>query len=47
MEEVWRRVKGLLMPRRDYRRLAELVEAVRLALGALGGVELGFQGKGA
>lgn len=46
MEGVWRRVKGFLMPRRYYRNLAELADAVRLALRGVGGVELVFQGEG-
>ncbi|MFN4071438.1 MAG: IS630 family transposase, partial [Thermus caldifontis] len=39
---VWRRVKGYLLPRRHYRDLDELEKAVRLALQALGGVEVVF-----
>jgi putative transposase len=39
-EGVWRRLKGLLMPRRFYDSLAELRQAVLSALGLLGAVEL-------
>ncbi len=45
METIWRRVKGFLLPRRYYRNLEELEHAVRLALKALGGIELKFQGE--
>lgn len=42
METMWRRVKGFLLPRRHYRDLDELEQAVRSALEALGGVEVSF-----
>lgn len=40
IEEVWRRLKGFLMPRRFYDSLAELRQAVLSALRLLGAIEL-------
>jgi putative transposase len=40
LENVWRRVKGFLMPRRCYAGKGELLAAVRAALAALGAVEV-------
>ena len=40
IEDVWRRLKGVLMPRRWYDSVAALDEARRAALHALGAIEL-------
>lgn len=40
IENVWRRIKGFLMPRRSYASTAELLTAVLAALDALGAVEV-------
>jgi putative transposase len=40
IEGVWRVVKGFLMPRRCYNSLAELREALLVALKAVGGVKI-------
>ena len=40
IEGIWRKVKGFLMPRRCYNSVEELREALRIALKAMGGVEL-------
>jgi len=46
MENVWRRRKGFLMPRRHYGSLQGLKEAVIQALRELGGVELKIMAEG-
>jgi transposase len=43
IEGVWRKVKGLLMPRRFYDSVSELKEAVLVALRLLGAVEVHIQ----
>jgi putative transposase len=43
IEEVWKRLKGFLLPRRCYDAVAELTEAVRTALDLLDAVEVQCQ----
>jgi putative transposase len=43
IEEVWRRLKGFLMPRRFYDSVAELKQAILHALRLLGAVEIQCQ----
>lgn len=40
IENVWRKIKGFLMPRRHYDSISELQDALLLALNALGAISL-------